>query len=77
MMPTPGDEVLAEQSSSLMDGLYPTPLRRKGHADECASVIVFLASEMASFVTGESILVDGGTVAAGSWKTRFDGSFGL
>ena len=77
MMPTPGDEVLAEQSSSLMDGLFPTPLRRKGHAEECASVIVFLASDMASFVTGESILVDGGTVAAGSWKTRFDGSFGL
>ncbi len=77
MMPTPGDEVLAEQSSSLMEGLFPTPLRRKGHADECAAVIVFLASDMASFVTGESILVDGGTVAAGSWKTRHDGSFGL
>ena len=77
MMPTPGDDVLAEQSSSLMDGLFPTPLRRKGHAEECASVIVFLASDMASFVTGESILVDGGTVAAGSWKSRLDGSFGL
>ena len=77
MMPTPGDSVLAEQASSLMEGLHPTPLRRKADADECASVIVFLASDMASFVTGESILVDGGTVAAGSWKTRVDGSFGL
>ena len=77
MIPTPGDDGLAEQSSSLMQGLYPTPLRRRGRAEECASVIVFLASDMAGFVTGASILVDGGTVAAGSWKTRLDGTFGL
>ncbi len=77
MMPTPGDTALAEQSGALMEGLHPTPLRRKGHPDECASVIVFLASDMASFVTGETILVDGGTVAAGPWKSRLDGSFGL
>ena len=48
-----------------MEGLHPTPLRRTGHADECAAVIVFLASDMASFVNGASILVDGGTVASG------------
>ncbi len=77
MMPTPGDAALAEQSSSLMEGLHPTPLRRTGHAQECAAVIVFLASDMASFVNGASILVDGGTVAAGNWKTRLDGTFGL
>ena len=77
MMPTPGDAALAEQSSSLMEGLHPTPLRRTGHAEECAAVIVFLASDMASFVNGASILVDGGTVAAGNWKTRLDGTFGL
>ena len=77
MMLTPGDAVLAEQASSLMEGLHPTPLERTAEAEECASVIVFLASDMASFVTGASILVDGGTVAAGSWKTRIDGTFGL
>ena len=77
MMPTPGDVVLAEQSSAQMEGLYPTPLRRVGHPQECASVIVFLASDMASFVNGASIPVDGGTVASGNWKTRLDGSFGL
>jgi 3-oxoacyl-[acyl-carrier protein] reductase len=77
MMPTPGDEELQADSSALMAGLHPTPLRRMGTASECASVVVFLASEMASFVTGSSIPVDGGTIAAAAWKVRDDGTFGL
>jgi NAD(P)-dependent dehydrogenase (short-subunit alcohol dehydrogenase family) len=36
------------------------PLRRVGEASEAGSVIVFLASNMASYVTGTSINVDGG-----------------
>jgi len=77
MMPTPGDEELQADSSALMPGLHPTSLRRMGDATECAAVIVFLASDMASFVTGTSIPVDGGTIAAASWKVRADGTFGL
>lgn len=77
MMPTPGDEELQADSSALMPGLHPTSLRRMGDAAECAAVIVFLASDMASFVTGTSIPVDGGTIAAASWKVRDDGTFGL
>jgi len=37
-----------------------TPLRRWGTPDEVADVIVFLASDSARFVTGETVSVDGG-----------------
>ena len=77
MMPTPGDLALSAGGTNVIEGLHPTPLRRMGHAEECAAVIVFLASDMASFVNGSSIPVDGGTIAAGNWKTRLDGTFGL
>ncbi len=40
------------------------PLGRSGGADEIASVVDFLLSDQASFVTGTDILVDGGVCAA-------------
>ena len=36
------------------------PLGRVGHTREVAEVVVFLASEKASFVTGVTIPIDGG-----------------
>jgi NAD(P)-dependent dehydrogenase (short-subunit alcohol dehydrogenase family) len=49
------------------------PLGRFGHVDEYASVIDFLTSEAASYVTGHTIPVDGGTLAASGWYARVDG----
>ena len=44
--------------------LKGVPLGRAGEVDEVASAILFLASDESSFVTGQSLLVDGGITAA-------------
>jgi 3-oxoacyl-[acyl-carrier protein] reductase len=43
------------------------PMNRPGHVDEMAGAAVFLASEMSSYITGQTIHVDGGTQAASGW----------
>ena len=43
--------------------LQTIPLRRAGQADEVAQTILFLASDRAPYLTGQSIGVDGGRLA--------------
>jgi NAD(P)-dependent dehydrogenase (short-subunit alcohol dehydrogenase family) len=43
------------------------PMQRVGNVDEVAGAAVFLASDMASYITGQTLHVDGGTFAAGGW----------
>lgn len=49
------------------------PLGRFGRPEDYAAVVAFLASEEARFVTGQTIAVDGGTLAASGWYRRADG----
>src|SRR5579863_3348505 len=45
--------------------LARTPMRRFGHPDELVGAAVLLASDAASFITGQCITVDGGFLASG------------
>jgi NAD(P)-dependent dehydrogenase (short-subunit alcohol dehydrogenase family) len=45
--------------------LLRTPMRRFGNADELIGAAVLLASDAASFITGQCIIVDGGFLASG------------
>lgn len=49
------------------------PLGRAGHVDEVAGAAVFLASALGSYVTGQTLHVDGGTHAAGGWYRKPSG----
>ncbi len=44
--------------------LAVTPLGRQGTPQDVAPVVLFLASDAASFVSGANIVVDGGRTAA-------------
>lgn len=43
------------------------PLGRIGQPSDIAKVVLFLASDDASFMTGEYVCVDGGVMAKGAW----------
>ena len=56
----PGWIGTASQTEAEAAGGLNTPLGRSADAAEVANAIVFLASEEASYITGESLVVDGG-----------------
>jgi len=52
---------MTEDADELQDVfLNDTPMGRSGSPEEVAKVVYFLASDLSSYVTGESLVVDGG-----------------
>jgi len=51
-------EMIAESQKKI-------PLQRWADPDEIASLIVFLASDEAAYITGQSFVIDGGEIAGG------------
>ncbi|MCW1933163.1 SDR family NAD(P)-dependent oxidoreductase [Pararhodobacter zhoushanensis] len=58
---TPFAETLMENAAFMERRLGLTPLRRVGEPDEIAGVVVMLASRAGGFITGQTLVVDGGT----------------
>jgi NAD(P)-dependent dehydrogenase (short-subunit alcohol dehydrogenase family) len=57
--------------SGMEDRISQSPYRRKGRAEEIASVVAFLCSPAASLVNGTDLVVDGGAFAGDSSRGQF------
>ena len=68
---TPASAMLRGRDPELVESWVP--LGRFGQPDDYAAVVEFLTSDAARFVTGQTLPVDGGTLAASGWYRRADG----
>lgn len=65
VIPTPG----------IGDIPVKTPLPIAGHIDDVAGAALYLASTLSRFVTGTTVHVDGGNLAAGGWGRSDSGGY--
>jgi NAD(P)-dependent dehydrogenase (short-subunit alcohol dehydrogenase family) len=65
VFPTPLNSKLIKGTPRGTELLMRTPMGRIGEARELAGTAIFLASEAASFITGQVVAVDGGFLASG------------
>ena len=65
VFPTPLNRRFVEGTERGRWFLQHTPMKRFGEPDELAGAALFLASPAARFITGETLVVDGGLLACG------------
>jgi len=63
--PTQLNEELLDETPRGREVLMRTPMRRYGKLDELVGAAIFLASDSATFITGQILAVDGGYLASG------------
>ena len=72
-MTAPWFEYMPDQEERFVQG---TPVGRVGEPEDVADVVIFLCSDLARFVTGQNLVVDGGLTLHGSGvDTIFDRVF--
>jgi len=65
VFPTALNDELVSNTERGRELLMRTPMNRFGRLDEIAGGAIYLASDAASFVTGEILVIDGGYLASG------------
>jgi NAD(P)-dependent dehydrogenase (short-subunit alcohol dehydrogenase family) len=65
IFPTALNDELVSNTERGRELLMRTPMNRFGRLDEIAGGAIYLASDAASFVTGEILVIDGGYLASG------------
>jgi 3-oxoacyl-[acyl-carrier protein] reductase len=69
-----------QRAAAAGDGTDPgdfltIPLRRKGEVSDVGNCVLFLASELSSYITGTTLHPDGGALAASGWMDWPDEGF--
>ncbi|MDQ3322715.1 MAG: SDR family oxidoreductase, partial [Acidobacteriota bacterium] len=65
VFPTELNEKLLNGTERGRELIMRTPMKRFGRAEEIVGAAIFLSSDAASFITGQTIAVDGGFLASG------------